>query len=216
MVLCVLSTLKESNSGLVCCYGDKCVPLCDIIDQFTGNNCTSLFGKPKLFFFLDKGTKQDSAVTTTTEIHVCGGYCTRVQYLLISYIQGKLQFNNSHSGVCAFVGTGSGTSDSLIESLESVLQLEDLRNGKVGLQTALVNLIRNVKIKQEDNNIIRPQLISTLPFFVDFPSLLSPAKPTLMKRRKIIIAAGINIESKTTFYLFRTLIFQEYVQSSLQ
>jgi hypothetical protein len=69
-VLCVLSTLKDTNSGLISSYEENSIPLCDIVDQFTGRNCKYLVGKPKLFFFLDKGTKQDSAVATNIEISV--------------------------------------------------------------------------------------------------------------------------------------------------
>lgn len=98
-----------------------------------------------------------------------------------------MQWNNIHSGVCAFVGNGSG----LIESLVSVLQSEELKNGHLGFQSALVQLIRNTEIRREDRTRIRPQLISTLPVFVDFPSMPVKTLPTLTKQRGTVLASGI-------------------------
>lgn len=73
----------------------------------------------------------------------------------------------------------------------SVLQSEELKNGHLGFQTALVQLIRNTEIRREDRNRIIPQLISTLPVYVDFPSLPAKTVPTLTKQRRMFLASGI-------------------------
>jgi hypothetical protein len=61
LILCVLAQLKETDSGLAL-MGEKCILLSQIVDEFSGQNCTNLLlGKPKLLFFIDEGTKQDKS-----------------------------------------------------------------------------------------------------------------------------------------------------------
>lgn len=105
--------------------------------------------------------------------------------------QDTLQFTNVHAGVCAFVGAdASNTNGGLIQNLVSILQMDELKTGNLGLQTALVNLMRNEATHVEDKKWIRPQLISTLPVFVDFPTLQTPFKPCMTRKQRIMTAAG--------------------------
>jgi hypothetical protein len=59
VVLCILAELEETSAGL--CYrdGNQLIPLSAIVDKFCGQKCTPLIGKPKLFFFLDEGSRAD-------------------------------------------------------------------------------------------------------------------------------------------------------------
>lgn len=96
-----------------------------------------------------------------------------------------MQFTNVHAGICAFVGTQG----SLIANLVSTLHMEELTNGQMGLQTALVKLIQTTAdATVDDEKYIRPQLISTLPVYVDFPPLLKPIKSRIPNHH--IVAAA--------------------------
>jgi len=58
-VLCVLGTLKESWQGLIIEIGGKSMRLSKLVNQYIGSKCPQLIGKPKLFFFVDRGMKTD-------------------------------------------------------------------------------------------------------------------------------------------------------------
>jgi hypothetical protein len=60
-VVCILAQLVETDSGLALLNGGDCLLLSAIVDEFSGPKCKHLCGKPKLFFFLDEGNKQDNA-----------------------------------------------------------------------------------------------------------------------------------------------------------
>jgi hypothetical protein len=49
----------ETDMGLALLNGGDCVLLSAVVDEFSGPKCKHLIGKPKLFFFLDEGNKQD-------------------------------------------------------------------------------------------------------------------------------------------------------------
>lgn len=61
-MVCVLATLVETIAGLAFVSGADCVLLSGIVDAFSCRK--ELVGKPKLFFFLDDGTKKDSIPLT--------------------------------------------------------------------------------------------------------------------------------------------------------
>jgi hypothetical protein len=60
-VVCILAQMVETDSGLALLNGGDCLLLSAIVDELSGPKCKDLCGKPKLFFFLDEGTKQDNA-----------------------------------------------------------------------------------------------------------------------------------------------------------
>jgi hypothetical protein len=69
LVICVLTHLKETDSGLAM-MGEKCILLSQIMNELSGRNCKNLIGKPKLLFFIDEGTKQDnSGPNTETKVY---------------------------------------------------------------------------------------------------------------------------------------------------
>jgi hypothetical protein len=59
LILCILAELEETSAGL--CYrdGNKLISLSAIVDRFCGQRCLPLIGKPKIFFFLDEGSRTD-------------------------------------------------------------------------------------------------------------------------------------------------------------
>lgn len=102
------------------------------------------------------------------------------------------QFSNTHAGVCIFVGVRTCPSESLTDHLTSIFASDELKSGQLGLQCALVDLIRKLPVDEAMNKkSIKPQLISTLPVLVDFPPLLKPFKPFLTKKERILAAAGV-------------------------
>jgi hypothetical protein len=72
----------------------------------------------------------------------------------------------------------------------SLLNMDELKDGQLGLQCALVDLIRRMPAGDTDELCIKPQLISTLPVLVDFPLLLKPYKPFFRTKERIILAAA--------------------------
>jgi hypothetical protein len=101
-----------------------------------------------------------------------------------------MQFTNVHAGVLAFVGVGSGNDECIIEKLRCTLHSEELKNGRWGLQTALLQLIQNTADTANDNKGIKSQMISTLPLHVDFPPLLTPCKPGLSLKQRVLVVSG--------------------------
>lgn len=71
LVICVLGQLREEKAGLSFLYGQQqCIPLVEIVDRFSGSNCKHLVGKPKLFFFLDDGTKLDNVAIPQNQVYI--------------------------------------------------------------------------------------------------------------------------------------------------
>jgi hypothetical protein len=70
LVLCVLAQLKDTDAGLALLAGKECILLSHLVDEFSARKCQNLIGKPKLLFFLDEGTKQDSTAHTLNEFRV--------------------------------------------------------------------------------------------------------------------------------------------------
>jgi len=68
--------------------------------------------------------------------------------------------------------------------------MDELKDGQLGLQCALVDLIRRMPAGETAELCIKPQLISTLPVLVDFPPLLKPFKPFFRTKESILAAAG--------------------------
>ena len=166
--------------------GNDCLLLSAIVDEFSTPKCKNLCGKPKLFFFLDDGTKQDNATRSLNSVKSKPANLKNTinNFAYLVYFQDAYQFTNSHAGVCVFVGVGEG----LIDGLSAILSSGELKGGGKSLQTALVHLIRTTEyIHQDRTCIIKPQLISTLPVLVDFPPLI----PLELNKRKILtIASG--------------------------
>jgi hypothetical protein len=119
---------------------------------------------------------------------------------------------NAHADICIFVGAGSG----LIENLCSILRCEELRGGDRGLQTALVDLIRESSADNEF--VIKPQIISTLPVLVDFHPLRRVA---FDQRRLYVVLSKFYFSfdyflSKTLYYLWASVcIFKVLIIYSL-
>jgi hypothetical protein len=113
--------------------------------------------------------------------------------VLIYFFQDALQFSNTHAGTCIFIGSRTCPNESLTDQLISVLTLEELKNGQLGLQCALVDLIKKMSAGDDarDEKFIKPQILSTLPVLVDFPPLLKPYKPFFRTKKRIFAAAGL-------------------------
>lgn len=62
VAVCVLAKLREDPIGglVFLASKDKAVPLGAVVNAFSGDLCPHLQGRPKLFFFLDKGVTEDS------------------------------------------------------------------------------------------------------------------------------------------------------------
>lgn len=193
LILCVLAQLKETDSGLSL-MGEKCIPLSEIVDELSGHKCKNLIGKPKLLFFIDEGTKQDHS-GLTAEAKVYTGKRSTLVHFVDSHLlfQDVFQFSNTHAGICLFTSSRTCPDESLTDHLISLLALDELKSGKLGLQCALVDLIRTMSANDfaRDKKCIKSQLISTLPVFVDFPPLLKPYKPFLTIKERILVAAGV-------------------------
>jgi len=71
---------------------------------------------------------------------------------------------NANAGVCCFVATGS----EVIEELTSALRSPTLKKGGGNLLETFAQVIRD-KSNTVAGKSIKPQIISTLPLFVDFP-----------------------------------------------
>ena len=58
----ILVVLSYGGNGTVICTDDKEVPLRDIVNVFTDDNCPKLKGKPKLFFIQACGVRLKGSV----------------------------------------------------------------------------------------------------------------------------------------------------------
>lgn len=68
LVVCILAQLLETDSGLAVHNGKDCVLLSAVVDGFSGSKCRQLSCKPKLFFFLDEGNKQDNGAQSQNTV----------------------------------------------------------------------------------------------------------------------------------------------------
>jgi len=82
---------------------------------------------------------------------------------------------NANAGVCCFVATGS----EVIEELTSALRSPTLKKGGGNLLETFAQVIRD-KSNTVTEKGIKPQIISTLPLFVDFP----PDTPSRLGKSK--------------------------------
>jgi hypothetical protein len=82
LILCILAELEETSAGL--CYrdGNQLISLSTIVDRFCGQKCLPLIGKPKIFFFLDEGTRTDGK-TQEHELAV-GFLALKIKYYSIN------------------------------------------------------------------------------------------------------------------------------------
>jgi hypothetical protein len=164
-VLCALAKLEETAVGLTLRYSNKSTPLAAIVDHFCSAKCMDLFGKPKLFFFLEERTTND------------GIFHTKVCILSDSYIQNNVfwqqqveeLFSNLHAGVCCFIGAGTRGPKgcSIVERVAQKLITLKTNPGQ-SLQSALIEMMR---VSATEDHCIKPQLLTTLPLLIDFPDL---------------------------------------------
>jgi hypothetical protein len=92
LVVCILAQLVETDAGLALLNGG--LLLSAIVDEFSGSKCKHLCGKPKLFFFLDEGNKQDSAAPSTTAVNAKQTFCLKLNtYSYISRLY-RMPFNS--------------------------------------------------------------------------------------------------------------------------
>jgi hypothetical protein len=81
------------------------------------------------------------------------------------------KYHNVHASVLVFVGSSKGAckNGEMIDSLALALRSPELKQGK-SLQAVLDDVIKaNPKNETEEEcSLIKPQIISTLPDFVDF------------------------------------------------
>lgn len=59
LILCILAELEETSTGLCYKNENQFIPLSAVVDRFCGQKCLALIGKPKIFFFLDEGSRTD-------------------------------------------------------------------------------------------------------------------------------------------------------------
>ncbi|XP_059469750.1 uncharacterized protein LOC132193230 isoform X2 [Neocloeon triangulifer] len=148
--VCLMAKLVNTKEDGLLIFSDKVkVSVNKLIQPFTGLNCPGLTGKPKLFFFLDKGGKDDSK----SEGEVSKDWISK---------------GNNHGEIFTFVGIAEPESQhDIVTSLLSQLKKPALKNG-LSLQEAVINVMRKCS-SDGDTFQILPQITSTLKNLLDFP-----------------------------------------------
>ncbi|CAB3379766.1 Hypothetical predicted protein [Cloeon dipterum] len=148
IVICVLARLlQNSEFGLtIATSEDKRVAVNEITHSFIGTKSMDLAGKPKLFFFLDGGYRDDSTLIGSTP-------------------EDYVMEANNHGEIYTFFGVARSEEDNILSGFINELRNPELMRG-LSLQEAVVNLLRRY---EEPSGEIQFQIVSTLCRLVDFP-----------------------------------------------